>query len=382
MRRYLLLAIALASTALYGGSLDVRQDVVDGQAVSTVNDNFRRLDTNKLDKRQTNALIDDAVDTAVAAYSTGMKNRLINGAFAINQRSTNSATDDVYHVDRWYALTQTSSVTIAVGSLQENGQPTNLRMGQPGTAQRIGVAQIIEDDNSQDLRGSSVTLSARVRCSSSQAIRYAILESTQTPDTVTSDVVNSWTNTTFTAGQFFIAGIVVAGTGSTTPTANTWTSISLTATLSSDVDNIIVFFWTEGTLAQAGTLDIGKAQLEAGDTATAFERRPYGTELVLCQRHYQIYTQPPMRGAVTGGPTCARFGMVLPVVMSYAPTASMVGTLPVYDGAVTSTISSFSASYLSASVVEFDAGTSGLTAGRPCVVYQAGTAALTLSSEL
>ncbi len=51
MRRYLLLAFALSSTALYGGSVDVRQDAVDGQAVSTVNDNFRRLDKDKLDKK-------------------------------------------------------------------------------------------------------------------------------------------------------------------------------------------------------------------------------------------------------------------------------------------------------------------------------------------
>lgn len=68
MRRYLFTALILASTALYGGSLDVRQDVVDGQAVSTVNDNFRRLDKDKLDKKGVKDLM--ATGTVVVVIPT------------------------------------------------------------------------------------------------------------------------------------------------------------------------------------------------------------------------------------------------------------------------------------------------------------------------
>ncbi|MBL8425472.1 MAG: hypothetical protein JNK06_18565 [Candidatus Accumulibacter phosphatis] len=38
----------------------------------------------------------------------------------------------------------------------------------------------------------------------------------------------------------------------------------------------------------SGTWKIGQFQLEAGSVATAFERRPIGAELTLCQRYYEI----------------------------------------------------------------------------------------------
>jgi hypothetical protein len=39
------------------------------------------------------------------------------------------------------------------------------------------------------------------------------------------------------------------------------------------------------------TFYITGVQLEKGSVATEFERRPYGTELALCQRYYQRYTR-------------------------------------------------------------------------------------------
>ena len=39
----------------------------------------------------------------------------------------------------------------------------------------------------------------------------------------------------------------------------------------------------------AATLNITGVQLEKGSTATAFDYRPYGTELALCQRYYSIF---------------------------------------------------------------------------------------------
>jgi hypothetical protein len=38
----------------------------------------------------------------------------------------------------------------------------------------------------------------------------------------------------------------------------------------------------------SGTFKIGDVQLEAGSTATEFERRPIATELALCQRYYEV----------------------------------------------------------------------------------------------
>lgn len=219
------------------------------------------------------------------------RNILTNGSMQINQRQNGSTSaDDVYGtVDRWYTLSQSNPITPTQQTLQEDGQPYNVRLTQSNAAaQRMGIAQIVEARDSQAYRGAAVVLSARIRCSSSQAINYAILEWTGTADSVTSDVVLDWTNATLTAGNFFLAAnLTVNPTGTTTPTANTWTSISAQVTLSSSLNNLIVFFWTSGTAAQNVTLDIGKVQLEHGAIATEFERVPMEVEISRCQRYYQ-----------------------------------------------------------------------------------------------
>jgi hypothetical protein len=48
---------------------------------------------------------------------------------------------------------------------------------------------------------------------------------------------------------------------------------------------IEVSFVSQDTTANS-YLDLADIQLEAGSVATPFERRPYGTELALCQRYY------------------------------------------------------------------------------------------------
>jgi hypothetical protein len=224
---------------------------------------------------------------AALADCRGMKNRLINGAFNINQAGLTTAADGAYHLDQHYVLTESGSVTIAQQTDQENGQPTNLRMTQPDvTAKRMGSAQPIESINCRDLRGQTVALRARVRCSSSQAIRWAVIEWTGTADAITKDVVSSWTSGTFTPGNFFIATTTtIAATGSVTPAANTWTDLLASATISSSANNLIVFIWSEGTLAQNATLDLGAVQLAQG-AQTPFEERPVGLELALAQRYY------------------------------------------------------------------------------------------------
>lgn len=236
----------------------------------------------------------------------GLRNVLINGGMQVSQRNGTTGTttaDDAYCLDRWYALTQTSTITVTQQSLGENGTPYHCRLTQAqASAQRMGLAQIVEAVNSYPLRGSAVTFSARIRCSSAQAIRYAILEWTGTADSVTSDVVNSWTSGTYTAGNFFLgSSLTVTAVGSMTPSANTWTTLTaLNGTISSSCNNLIVMIWTEATAAQNVTLDIGRVQLEPGSVATPFEWRTIGTELDLCQRYFEAGGQPVWYNSALG----------------------------------------------------------------------------------
>ena len=132
-------------------------------------------------------------------------NRLLNGTGVVFQRAltgAQAATNGTYGFDRWYHLNQTAGVTLSQLTDVENGTPYMMRITQANAAaQRFGIAQCVESYNCKSLRGGSATLSARVRCSASTTLRYAILEWTGTADTLgdattSRDPVNDWTSST------------------------------------------------------------------------------------------------------------------------------------------------------------------------------------------
>jgi len=64
MLKRLSILLFLSPLTLLAGSVDVRQDTVEGMAVGTVNNNFRRLEKDKLDKRAVQRLIGEATSTS------------------------------------------------------------------------------------------------------------------------------------------------------------------------------------------------------------------------------------------------------------------------------------------------------------------------------
>lgn len=219
--------------------------------------------------------------------------RLINGNGIVNQRTYTTVADDTYWCDRHYVLAQTAAITPTILSDVQNGLPSMMRLTQSqASAQRMGNAQIIESINCRDLRGQTVSLIGKLRCSSAQAIRYAILEWTGTADSVTSDVVNDWTSGTFTAGNFFISTTTnVLAVGSVTPVVNTVTDFVQTATVGSSANNLIVIIWTEGTATQNVTLDVAWSLHRGNMTGRIYplEVRPVGVERLLCERYLLVY---------------------------------------------------------------------------------------------
>lgn len=239
-----------------------------------------------------------------------LDNRLINGEFRIWQRGTSlsAQADDTYGAmgDRWYILTQTSTIAGARQAAPFDGALNSGQLTQSqASAQRIGVAQIIENKNCQDLRGQAVTFYGRFKTSSGGNIRVAILEWTGTADAVTSDVVNNWTSATYTASNFFIATTVTAVKQYASPAAATWTDFFITGTLGSSVNNIVVFVWTEGTEAQNVTLALANCGFIRGAAApAAHTTRFFSTEVFHCQRYYQksfaLDTTPAQGSTSTG----------------------------------------------------------------------------------
>lgn len=219
----------------------------------------------------------------------GMRNRLINPEGVLIQRGAGSVASGSYSFDRWYILTQTAAITTSQIQDQENGTPFMMRHTQAqATAQRMMTCQIVAAANIKDLRGATVTLSARLQTSSAITIRYAILEWTGTADVPTRGIVNSWTSTTYTPGNFFISTTTtVTAVGATALSASTLTSVSLTGTFSSSMNNALVCFWTDAAAAQNVTMDVGRAQLEVGAAATPFARRSVEEETNLALPYYR-----------------------------------------------------------------------------------------------
>jgi microcystin-dependent protein len=219
----------------------------------------------------------DGATGSTASPGAGIRNLLTDGDFASVALLTATGVDGAGIADNWYALNQSNNTTAALQTLQQDGIPNNLRITQANaSAQRYGVAQVIPAADSYRARGSSVTLSGKIRHSLAAPIRYAVLAWTGTADAPTKDVVNDWTSASYTAGGFFNSTtLTVVGVGSVTPTASIWTDITaLTGAVSSSATNLIVMVWTEGATVQNATLDVSQLQLEVAAAATAYEFLP------------------------------------------------------------------------------------------------------------
>lgn len=284
-------AVVSATTADEGISKRASQAQVDGGTEAAAHVTPETLAASTLATRVSAAEVDI---NSLQAFNAS-DNLLINGGFTVDQRSaTTGVADDAYCLDRWYALTQTGTLTVAKQSLQEAGTAANIRLTQAqASAQRIGLAQIVQNANSVFMRGRAIVLGARVRSSVAQTLRYAILEWTGSGDSVTSDVVNDWTSASYTTGNFFLASnLLVTAVGSLALSANAWTDLpALTGTISSELgvgrtQNLIAVFWSESTMAQNATLDIARAQLTAGTTLPEFKNEDLAITQMRCSKYY------------------------------------------------------------------------------------------------
>jgi hypothetical protein len=243
-----------------------------------------------------------------------MKNRIINGAMVISQ-AANGATINPpvstgtgnYPVDRFYvAVSQTSKLTTAQASTSGAAlaagfnKCTNVTVTSAytvGASEVFVLQQRIEGYNVADLvfgtaSAKTITLSFWVNCSVTGAFGGVVLGASGTrsyPFSYTVNAANTWEQKTVTIagctdGTWVTNngnGMLLAwslGVGSTfTTTANAWATGEYYN--STGGQSLVA---TNGA-----TWNITGVQLEVGSSATSFDYRQYGTELMLCQRYYQ-----------------------------------------------------------------------------------------------
>lgn len=321
----------------------------------------------------TQALIDSSVGS-LSNYrdtSVGFRNRIINGAMAIDQRNggasqtITAAAALAYCLDRWYAACTGANITVQ----QITDANAQLRMKFTGAASNTGVTlgQRIERLNSCDMAGLTCTLSLKASSNSLTTLSWAAYYA-NTNDTFGS--LASPTRTSIASGSFTISG-----------TEGTYSAqIAVPSAATTGIEIVL----TGGALVAAKTLTIGDVQLEAGSAATPFERRSITQEQQLCYRYYRSMTNPPLRGVATSTSLVSRFGMPLTVPMRIAPTPTLSSTLPVFDGITAVTLSSINGDFCKYDKIEMDCNVTGgsLTTGAACIVYESGTGRLLLSAEM
>jgi hypothetical protein len=257
------------------------------------------------------------------ASSGTVPNVLHNGGFEVWQRGTTTAgNDDTYTADRWYQLTETATGGASRQTGTQGARYAGRFQNTAGGTQRIGAATIVEASDSIPYRGRSVRFQFKASASTSTAIRFAILEWTGTADSVTSDVVNTWSSGTYTAGNFFLgANLTVVAVGSGTATTS-FTSFNVTGTVSSSCNNLIVFVWTESAIAISGTFTLTECGLYDGTDARDWLPRSVAEELAICQRYLYARASDTIGIALNSNNMYSGGVERFPVEMRAAPTQS------------------------------------------------------------
>jgi len=232
----------------------------------------------------------NAVNIAQSGSSNvTMRNRIINGAMVIDQRNAGAssvpATSSYTYtsLDRYFTSVNSPATSTAIQSTTvPTGFSYSLKIGRSGTgtAGLNTFGQVIETNNSQDLAGSSVTLSfwAKVGASATFSTMSANIYSGTVANQTASTLRSGWT------GQATVA------TNGSVALTTTWQQFSITGAVGSTALQLAVqfVFTTVGTAGADDNLYITGVQLEKGSTATSFDYRPYGTELALCQRYFYM----------------------------------------------------------------------------------------------
>ena len=240
----------------------------------------------------------------------GNRNLIINGAMQVAQRGTSSSSQGIHTVDRFQATSDSTYTTAVITQEQAADGPdgfTNSYKVTVGTTEALGAAKYfyvqhkaIEAQNLQHLQfGSStakkITLSFWVKSSVTGTYTMSAFRHDAQriyPKTYTIDAANTWEYKTITmdgdttgtiandTGRGLdIYFILSAGSNYNTGTDGQWAAYVTTNYAANHTADVL------GTTS--ATWQVTGVQLEVGDTATGFEHRSYGDELLRCQRYFQ-----------------------------------------------------------------------------------------------
>jgi hypothetical protein len=277
-----------------------------------------------------------------------MRNRIINGAMVIDQRNAGASVTPAnagYTLDRWVANMFTNSGKFSV---QQNAGSVTPPVGfknylgvlslssySIASGDIYTIRQRVEGYNIADLgwgtaNAKTVTLSFQVYSSLTGTFGGSLMNDSTNrsyPFSYAIPVANTWTSISVTiAGDTTGTWLTNKGTG-----IQVIFGLGMGSTFSGTAGS-----WQAGNFASAtgatsvvgtngATFYITGVQLEKGSTATSFDYRPYGTELALCQRYFQLVAAGYGGSSVSAQPN-GTMGQFI-VEMRAAPTVTWVSSI-------------------------------------------------------
>ena len=237
----------------------------------------------------------------------GFKNRIINGAMVIDQRNAGlpvTPNSSTYTLDRWRIGVDTTQrmsfqqVSDAPAGFTNSILCTVTTSGSTSASNLLYLQQNIEGFNVSDFgfgtaSAQTVSVSFWVKSSIIGLKSISLINASLSRAYCTTyniDTANTWEYKTVTIpgdtsgtwgtgngnGLELHFNFQIGSTYETT--LNTWAAGRFYS--ASSVPDI--------TTTSGATINITGVQLEKGSTATSFDYRPYGTELALCQRYYEV----------------------------------------------------------------------------------------------
>jgi len=288
-----------------------------------------------------------AFETISTSDTLSFRNKIINGAMQIHQRGGTSTTTAGYTLDRWKAASGNDGAwAITQSTTAPDGFSNSLKIDCTTADASLAASQYaqlnykIEAQDLQDLAfgtssAKSITLSFWVRSNKTGDFNVAIGQTDNSDKQVgavyTINIADTWEKKTMTwAGDtsgvinndngqgFQISWNLALGTDRTSGTTrSTWTAYADADFGAGQVVNIM-----DNT---ANEWLISGVQLEVGSTATDFEHRSYGDELLRCQRYYFKFLEGNTKEMNVGWyyhNTHISFILRYPTTMRAAPTGS------------------------------------------------------------
>jgi len=252
--------------------------------------------------------------------------------------------------DRWYALTQTDVITASKYDTPYIYNRSCVKVLQPQVAaQRCGICQILPYMKSVVLRGRDIIIQAAAFNGFGGNVRMSLLWWTGATDAVTSDIVNDWTSSTYTTGNFFASTNLVLIKTQATAVGAGWLNLSMIVSAaemgssSGTFLNLILMIHPEDAGAQNAAFYVGNVDLFNGTATRSALAKDPAHELQECQRYQCVFGgnagyQRVCLGQAQGVGSDTLFMLYLPVTMRGVPTVSYSALADWWVGAAATSI--------------------------------------------